>query len=120
MTAERQDFEMMSGDDHTLNATIRDALEAENGVVIDLSGLSAAEWVLSKRKNTAELINKTLGSGITVVDAANGRLDVTMVPADTAALKGKYYHECEIVDVSGKTKTVFWGTGRINQDKVNA
>ncbi len=111
---------MTSGDDHTLNATIRDALEADDGVVVDLSGLMAAEWVLSKRKNTVEIINKTLGSGITVVDAANGRLDVTLVPADTADLSGKYYHECEIKDVSGKTKTVFWGTGRINADKVNA
>jgi hypothetical protein len=43
-----------------------------------------------------------------------------LVPADTADLSGKYYHECEIKDVSGKTKTVFWGTGRINADKVNA
>jgi len=65
---------------------------------LDLSLATEITWVLAKKQGGAPLITKTLGSptGVTIVDAANGRIDVQLNNADTAALKGTFYHELQI------------------------
>ena len=55
-------------------------------------------WVLAKKQGGTPLITKTLGSptGVTIVDALNGRIDIQLNNADTASLKGTFYHELQI------------------------
>jgi uncharacterized membrane protein len=102
------DFTMYAGDSKTLAVTVRDA----DNVVVDLSGYTIT-WALSASVYDAEpLVSKTIGSGITVVDAAAGRFNVTIDPDDTADLRGAYYFEAEIV-LSGSVTTVLTGTATI-------
>ena len=108
---------MHSGDTRVLELTITDEADA----VVNLTG-AAITWALSKRnasevlpKGTA-ILTKTVGSGITITDAANGRADVAIDPADTADLKGEYYHEVQLVLTD--TSTVLYGLVTIQEDLI--
>ena len=85
-----------SGDALLLQVTVRDA----SGNVLDLQafGLTEATWVLAKKQGAAPGVTKTLGSGVVIVNppGTDGRLDVTIDNADTAALKGDNYHELQL------------------------
>lgn len=110
-----QDFSMYEGDDFILQVTVKDV----NGVVVNLTGLVAARWWFAHGLGQAALLQKALGSGITVVGAVNGRIDVTLVPADTAGLGGATYrHELEITDVANTVHTVVVGDMTVNQTVV--
>jgi hypothetical protein len=56
------------------------------------------------------LVEKELGSGITVTDAPNGVLRVDIDPIDTATASGAFYHELEVIDSAGDIQTVLKGT----------
>lgn len=109
-----QNFTMHSGDDFTLEVTVRDG----NGAVINVSALNSAIWKLSKKVTSPVILSKTLGAGITVIDGPNGRLNVTLLQADTASLSGDFYHEMQIVESSNKKTTVMIGTPTIVRDLI--
>lgn len=55
-------------------------------------------------------ITKEIGTGITIISAANGRFDILLSNVDTAGLSpGVWYHECQVADASGYESTVFVG-----------
>jgi hypothetical protein len=62
-------------------------------------------------------ITKTTGDGIEVTGAEAGEFEVTLVPADTSALAGTYFHEAQVT-VGGKTYTVARGLLIISYQRV--
>lgn len=118
---------MWSGDSFTLYAKEEqpqidvngDIVKDTNGNTIyepcDLTG-AIIKWGLKKTVNSLEiLVTKTIGSGITVTDAVNGKYTIKLEPDDTKPLKADtYYHECEITDNSGNVSTSFIGFVKIN------
>ena len=111
------DFVMRSGDDQIIEVTVKD----ESDVVVDLTGAAAIKWGLYDGPVLGvEQAVKTVGSGVTIVDAANGRFDIAIDPADTSSLEGRFHHEAEITDSASKIRTVMVGTATIKRDRVNA
>lgn len=85
-----------SGDALLLQVTVQD--QAGAPLDLDTLPLSEATWVLAKKQGGTPVVTKTLGSGVTVVTPPgnDGRLDVQINNADTAALKGTLYHELQL------------------------
>jgi hypothetical protein len=110
MTATQQNFTVTAGDSMTLLFTITDS---STKAAVDLSG-AAITWALGITVKATPIVTKTVGSGITITDAANGKLSVALVPTDTAKLAGRFYHEVQITDVIGDVSTVANGTATIN------
>ena len=116
------DFAMHSGDDRILQYTVVD----ENDAAVNITG-GAFTFELSKYDATKPtgigapkgepLFTKTVGSGITIINGPTGRVDVALVEADTALLKGDHYHELEMV-LSTVTSTVAFGKLTIHKDLV--
>lgn len=107
MTATGQDVTMWAGDTKALVFTITDGA----GVAINLSG-STVHWIMQHSlTDSVALLEKHVGSGITLTDAEAGILTVTLAAKDTEGLAGgNYYHELEITDSSGDISTVAIGT----------
>lgn len=123
MTKPKQDIggaadPFVSGDDRTLSITVKD----EDGAAFDLTGVSAIKWQAFAYDDTvisgSNSISKTLGGGITVTSAAGGIFEITLDPADTSSLDGKFHHECQVTDSAGNVITVFTGTFFITKDYV--
>ena|SRR5205814_1643415 len=77
------------GEDKTLNIAVVDVA----GAAVNITGWTL-EWVLRLRpSNPTKLISKTIGSGITVTNAAGGLLTIQVARADSVNLHaGRYYH----------------------------
>lgn len=100
------DFEMFAGDTPTLGFTVADA----NGDPMDLNG-ATIRWQAARSVNSRPpLIEKSIGSGISVTNAALGQFDVALAATDTENLRGALYHEAEIIDDQGNVITVIAGT----------
>ncbi len=120
MSVQNALVEMFSGDDKILRYTVTDGTTA-----IDIAG-AAFRWGLFKLDPDATTPTargtvltppgeKTVGSGITITTPASGILEVALVPADTADIKGEFYHELEMV-LGGETSTVAFGQINIKRD----
>ncbi len=90
-----QDFTMFQGDVATVEFTVRDAA----GAVVNITG-AAITWAFAKKLKVPLLVTKSVGSGVTIVDAPNGRVDVALVLGDTNTLDGAFEHE---LVVNGQT-----------------
>ena len=112
----QNDVTLHSGDTLILEVTVNDP----TGSPVDLSSTTFA-WALSKKSASAvaprgaALMTKALASGITLVDAATGRVDIALDPADTESLAGTYYHELQMTD-TGVVSTVLFGSVTIVKD----
>ena len=87
-----------SGDALALQITVRNG-DLPASPVLDLTPFTEITWALAKKQGSAVLVTKTLTGGptqIDPVDLVNGRIDVLINNADTAALKGAYYHELQL------------------------
>jgi transcription elongation GreA/GreB family factor len=110
---------MHSGDTRRLEVTVVD----EASAAVDLTTASSIIWALSKKDadsvapRGSSLVSKDIGSGVTVTDAVNGRVDVAIASADTAALAGDYYHEIQVT-MGGDISTVLYGTVTIVKDLI--
>lgn len=114
MTKQAQNFTVYSGDDHEVTFTITNAA----GNPQSLTGATAIKWEVFGVG--AAIIQKSLGSGITLVNV-NGTDDgvkVVLVPSDTASLDGEYEHELEAVDILGKTSTLLVGIMTVEKDLI--
>jgi hypothetical protein len=110
------DFTMVRGDTKRLEVTVRD----EAGAIVNITSASIRWWMAKTVNATAFTLQKAVGSGVTVVDAAAGRFDVLLVATDTRTLTpGAYYHECEVVDSGGQVSTVFRGALVLEKDLVS-
>lgn len=115
MELEPQNFAVLAGDSKVLKVTVTD----ENGVPLPLAGTLSATWRLARSRRGADLLTKALGSGVTILtdqaaagEANCGRLNILISSADSEALDGEYFHDCQIVDATGAQSTVFFG--RVN------
>lgn len=102
------DFTMYSGDTKVLEVTVRDP----QGAVVDITG-KAITWALSPTVNSSSnLIDKTVGDGLTIINGAAGRYNVLLNPIDTVDLQGSYYHE-SLLDDNGTISTIMAGKAQI-------
>lgn len=112
MTAFFQDWTMVAGDSRTLRFTVT----GDDGAVADLTGASSVRWGCVRRLANGSFVappavTKTLGTGVTLVDPSGGIIEVTLSPADTAALPGgRYYHQLELTSAAGGVATLATGT----------
>ena len=87
MAANTVNLQIVKGDTPSFNLVITDAI---GGAAIDLTG--ALLWMTAKKKfednDAAAIFQKTIGSGISITDAALGLAKVTLVANDTKALEG--------------------------------
>ena len=102
------DFDYHAGDNKPIDFTLT---EADGVTPIDLTG-ATLRWGLFVRLTDAQaLLSKaTGGSGITVTDAAQGKLRIAMAKVDTVGLAGRYEHELELVESGGADETMATGT----------
>lgn len=89
--------------------------ENNPGNKLDLTGMTVA-FALSKYLSASAwsktpLVEKSIGDGITITNASQGALTVTLSPDDTASLEGEFYFELEVTDASANPVVV--ATGRI-------
>lgn len=107
-------FSMFRGDSKILQITIKDLA----GQPVSLAGLQSARWAMAPKITSAPVLTKSLGSGILIASESGGVLEVTLLPTDTQNLSGSYYHELEIIDVSGKVSTILTGNIEIVNDLI--
>lgn len=87
-----------SGDALRLQITVHNG-NSVSDPVLDLTPFTEITWALAKKQGATPLVTKTLTGGptqIDPVDLVNGRIDVLILNADTAAIKGEHYHELQL------------------------
>lgn len=102
------DFTIYRGDTVALNVTI-----TSGGLAYNLTGKSI--WFTAKTSYSQAdpgVFQKTLGSGITIVSAANGQCQVVIAATDTNSLgnsKTALVYDMQVKDSSGNIYTVASG-----------
>lgn len=82
----------------------------EDGSAKDLSG-SSVEWAASERPGGAEVLDESApGVTVSITDASNGEVTVTIESAVTDVITGKLFHELRVTDSSGRKSVVTRGT----------
>lgn len=107
---EPQDFQLVSGNDKTLNFTVLD----QDDLVVDLTG-STIVWALAdSEKSKTRLITYTSPVNVTLTDPTNGKFSVSIQSADSEPLPPKnYYHEARVTSAGGDQTTVAFGTAEV-------
>jgi hypothetical protein len=105
VTVINQNFSMIAGDTKNLVITIPE----------DLTGCTV-KWGLRQRQySTENFISKSTSDGISI----NGtEITIKLAPADTQALGGTYFHECEVTDQLNNVSTIFTGMCTISRSGV--
>lgn len=97
-----------AGDARDLPVTV----EHPDGTAKDISN-GTAEWLLkdaaSDTDANALLTKTTTDGGITITDAANGKLEVSIETGDTTGMSGTKHHRLRVTDSDGDRVTVFHG-----------
>lgn len=86
-----------------LNLTVTDEADA----AVDLTGCTV-HWVVCDAVGTA-LIEKSMGAGITIENAAAGQIRIDLAPDDTDIPPGTYQHELLVIDENGNRYTALAG-----------
>lgn len=107
-----QNFTMTPGNNKLLKVTVTN----ETGTPIDVRLSSAVTWRLARSARGANVLTKTVGVGVTILntlaaagEANCGRIDIELDDSDTAALDGEYHHDCLLIDNAGTKTTIFQG-----------
>lgn len=112
MTAGSQDFKTYAGDAAVPVFTVEDAA----GAPLDISQATQISWTARRTADAAPTLNKTKTGGpggITfVTDGTDGKFQVALAAADTAALTGYYLHVAVVTDAFNSPSTV--ATGRMS------
>ena len=74
------------------------------GNAVPLTGFTAATFKMARKRGSAALVTKTLGSGTAITDAAGGEITASLTDADTDRL-GTFYWHCDVADASGNDST---------------
>lgn len=104
MIENREDVEMFSGETKEIEVHVVD----DAGNDVNLTGYSIS-WILSRYYGGTAVITKTVGSGITVTDAAHGLFKITVTATESAGYAGQYVHRA-LIDLSGVKAMVLAGT----------
>ena len=109
--ANLQNFDIFFGQDKVLELTVTDEADA----VIDVSSATFT-WVMSGYPGDTADITKTVGSGITITDGPNGRIDIALAETDTVNLSanGIYYHELWMTSGTNEFPVLY---GKVNGKK---
>lgn len=84
------------GEDVDLEFTVYET--TDHSTTVDISGVSA-EWVLTDGSGSEQFTKTVSGGGITLTDAANGVLTVTIGSSDTTGLTAETVnHQLTITD----------------------
>lgn len=105
---EQQNIRIHGGDDETLQVTVKD----EDGNEKDLTGASL-KYAIAPGRGLEPFFTLTDADGINVTDAANGVVRIDIPSSDTDGIVGTYYHELEVTDQNGVTKTVLEGQAKV-------
>lgn len=111
--AENQDFVTFQGDYVVPVFTVYSDLAA--GTVLDISTVTEISWYARVDLSEAVVLTKlkSLGQITFVTTGVDGKFQVILTAADTAALDGAYLHYATITDVSGHITTVAVGAMRV-------
>jgi hypothetical protein len=104
LTAQVNLRELTAGDDYELEVTVLD----DAGAPRDILGVPSIKFALARRGEV--VVEKTLGNGIEITNAAAGRILVYLDAADTEGLSGNCTFEVEVIDLAGKYQTPVYGT----------
>lgn len=99
----------IAGDTRTVQATV----EQSAGAPFNLTGAAIKWQVFAMSGGTftgSPIISKSVGSGITITNAAGGIFQISLASADTTGLAGTYYHEAEVTMPGGIVHTALTGT----------
>lgn len=106
-------FEMRAGEDREVEITVTDA----DGVATSIAGLTDIVFYAKKQFTDADadaVIKLSIGSGLTVINAAAGRLDMKVPDSQTTALYPRKYRlaaQLKAETSTGDVKTI--KTGRV-------
>lgn len=103
-----QNVEIYRGDNRTFKVTVKDG----DGNAVNIAGASIVFSVKEKISDAAYIIQKSssVGSEITITDAANGIYEVYLLPADSQNLDIRTYeYDSELTTSTGKIYTVVRG-----------
>lgn len=78
-----------------------------DGAAIDITGYGVA-FLLARRRGDAPLVSLSVGSGVTITNAAAGEFTAALTQAQ-ADIVGTVYYEAITTDGSGNVKTVASG-----------
>jgi hypothetical protein len=113
---EPQDFELYSGNHKTLHFTYLD----ENDIAVNLAGATIVWALANHEKSKSRLITYTSPTNVTIIDAANGKFDVSIQGADTEGFKaGDYYHEARVTSSGSSVTTVAVGTVELKHNVID-
>jgi len=107
MTIINQNFVMYSGETKTIVAPVTNY----DGTGFDSSG-ATCKWVIRPDERDVQIL---LLKQAPDVDFSGNTLQITLNPADTAAMEGTYYHECKVTDQFGDVAIIF--TGQVSIEK---
>jgi hypothetical protein len=112
-TQQRQDIDMFSGDTLRVIVEVRD----QSGALMDVSAAQTITWRAAPTPGGTQVISKsTSTANLTKTSGAGFFFD--LLPADTAALDGRYYHEAQVVTSTGAVYTVMSGALRVRPDLI--
>lgn len=93
-------LEVYRKNDLTLAVTVK----GEDGAALNLTGAALSFVVKSKTETVA---TKTVGSGITLVDAEAGEVEISLTSVDTDINPGEYLCELLVTDTNEKRYVAF-------------
>jgi hypothetical protein len=100
MTIEGQDITLNQGETKYIGYTVPDTISGLNGAII--------KWAIYNSKGV--LLEKTIGNGITITDATNGKFQVKLESVDTQNMSGRYRYIVRVTDQFNNTSDVTKGT----------
>ena len=100
-------FEHKQGDDYNQTLIFKNS----DDTFVNLTG-SIVKFTIKKKANTEIIIQKTL----TVIDAVNGKVKVSLSNTETILLSWTYVFDYELIDATGIVTTILWGKMTILSD----
>jgi hypothetical protein len=90
----------------------------ENGLPMDLTGASVSFTAKRSRVSLDAMIQKSVGDGIEIVDAQEGKIAIDIAPADTMYSQRDtvLVWDIQVVDQFGHKSIPVKGTLRVNLD----
>lgn len=106
---------LIRGDDRTLTVTVVDDL----GAAANLTGILGMWFTVKRHQTDTDLeavIQKSLGSGVAVTDAAGGIATVTLTAANTASATGLHFWDVQVKTAAGLITTLATGSVTFDED----
>lgn len=105
------DITFYSGDSRNLVITVNDS----NNQPIDLTG-AKIEWIVTD--DTTTILSKSVNSGITISNAAEGQFTITLLATETRKFSGSYQHMGRVTLSDGSSSIVLVGTITITKSLI--